>query len=103
MDRIEVDVAETRRERGLGLLGHPPLGPGQGLLLPRCRSIHTFGMREDIDAILLDRSYLVLRVIRMPPRRVLLPRRRVRHILEVRPGDGPAIGMRLGLSPAAPE
>ena len=76
-----------------GLLGRNKLGPDEALLLERTRSVHTFGMRFEIDAALLDRDFVVRAVVRMPPRRVLLPRRGVRHVLElvggadVRPGD----------------
>ena len=83
-----VDVPETGRERARGLVGRDALAPHQGLLLRRCRSIHTFGMRFAIDAILLDRDARVLAIVPMPPWRVLLPRPRVRHILEVAAGRG---------------
>ena len=76
-----------------GLLGRSELAPDEALLLERTRSVHTFGMRFEIAAALLDRDFVVRAAVRMPPRRVLLPRRDVRHVLElagdaeVRPGD----------------
>lgn len=87
-----VDVPGTGRERARGLLGRGALAPHEGLLLRRCRSVHTFGMRFAIDAILLDRHDRVIAIVRMPPGRVLLPRRGVRHILEVAAGRGALIG-----------
>jgi hypothetical protein len=54
------------------------------MLFRRCRSVHTFGMRRPIAVVTLDAGLQVLAVIVMPPRRLLLPRRRVRHILECR-------------------
>jgi uncharacterized membrane protein (UPF0127 family) len=83
-----VDVPETGRERARGLMGRGALAPHEGLLLRRCRSVHTFGMRFAIDAILLDRQDRVLAIVRLSPRRVLLPRPGVRHILEVAEGRG---------------
>jgi uncharacterized membrane protein (UPF0127 family) len=83
-----VEVPETGRERARGLMGRDGLAPHQGLLLRRCRSVHTFGMRFAIDAVLLDRDDRVLAIVPMPPRRVLLPRPGVRHILEVAAGRG---------------
>jgi uncharacterized membrane protein (UPF0127 family) len=86
-------VPTTRRERLTGLIGRRCLAPGEALLLERTRSIHTFGMRFSILAALLDDDLAVLDVRRMPPNRLLLPRRRVRHVLEcseqaeVLPGD----------------
>src|SRR5688500_18191769 len=50
----DLPVASTRRARllGLALLSHATAGPG--LLIPGCRSIHTFGMRFPIDVVFLD-------------------------------------------------
>jgi uncharacterized protein len=45
-------------------------------------------MRFAIDAVLLDRDDRVVEVVRLPPGRILLPRPRVRHILEVAAGRG---------------
>lgn len=86
------------------------LEPDEALLLVRTRSVHTFGMRFAIVAVLLDRDWVVRAVVRMPPRRVLLPRRRVRHVLEVganadlRQGDRlTTSGRRAPRSPDYPE
>jgi hypothetical protein len=65
----------------------------EALLLVRTRSVHTFGMRFAIVAALLDRDWIVRVVVRMQPRRVILPRPGVHDVLEladsadVRPGD----------------
>ncbi len=55
------DVASTRvpvavdlRSRLLGLAWLRAGRAGEGLLIPRCRSIHTFGMRFAIDVVFLD-------------------------------------------------
>jgi hypothetical protein len=78
-------------------VGRAPLARRDGLLLERCRSVHTLGMRYPIDAVLLDRSFRVVAVVPMAARRVLLPRPGVRHILEVAAGEGPPEGSRLRL------
>jgi hypothetical protein len=50
-------------------------------------------MRFAISAVLLDRDLRVVQVKRLPPRRLLLPRRGVHHVLEcavdvdLSPGD----------------
>jgi len=91
--RLRASLPESRLERVRGLLGRASLAPDEALLLERTRSIHTFAMRFAITAALLDREWIVLAVVRMRPRRVLLPRPRVRHVLELsegadlRPGD----------------
>lgn len=51
---VTVPVATTRRARLLGLALLPRERAGPGLLLPRCRSVHTFGMRFDLDLVFLD-------------------------------------------------
>lgn len=91
--RLTAMVAESRWERIRGLIGRTRLDPREALLLERTRSIHTFGMRFPIAVALLDGRHVVQAVLRMPPGRLLRPRRGVRHVLElavdgdVRPGD----------------
>jgi uncharacterized protein len=85
---LVVWIPETLRERARGLLGRSELEPNEGLLLERSRSVHTFGMRFPIDAVLLDRDDRVIDVVRLSPNRVLLPRTHVRSVLEVAAGEG---------------
>jgi uncharacterized membrane protein (UPF0127 family) len=77
---VEAELAERTVERVRGLIGS---SPGRALVLPRTRSVHTFGMRRAIDVVLLDAEARVLDVVRLPPRRLLLPRRGVRRVLEM--------------------
>jgi len=84
--RWRTQVPTTGRERTRGLSGRDGLAPGHAMLFQRCRSVHTFGMGFPIDAVLLDRGLRVVAVVTMPPRRLLLPRSRVRHILECAAG-----------------
>ncbi|MDP9331549.1 MAG: DUF192 domain-containing protein [Actinomycetota bacterium] len=77
-----VDVPESWRERTRGLIGARALGPHHAMLLERCRSVHTFGMRLPIDVVFLDRDLLVVDVRRVDPGRLTLPRLRARHVLE---------------------
>ena len=92
--RWQVRTPSRRRERVRGLLGWQYLDPTEGLLL-RARSIHTVGMRRSIDAVVLDAQLRVIDVILLRPGRVLLPRRRVRYVMETRPGSGLRPGDRL--------
>lgn len=55
-------VADTPLLRLRGLVGRPPLEPGEGLLLRPCNSVHTIGMRSAIDVLFCDRDLQVLRV-----------------------------------------
>ena len=52
---LEVPVAVGLRARLLGLAGLEREQAGPGLLIPRCSSVHTFGMRFALDLVFLDR------------------------------------------------
>lgn len=79
----EVFVAVGPRARLLGLAWLPVERAGSGLLIPRCASVHTFGMRFDLDVVFLDGAGRVLaRHLAVPPRRLLCDRR-ARAVLEI--------------------
>jgi len=80
--RLLAEIPTGRWERVRGLLGRDDLPSGRGLLLEHARSVHTIGMRRPIRVALLDRRLTVLSVLLVPPGRLVLPRRRVRHVLE---------------------
>jgi hypothetical protein len=46
--------------------------------------------------VMLDRRWRTIRVIRVAPGRVLLPRPRVHHVLETTAGNGEALSRALG-------
>ena len=64
---VAVPVATGFRSRllGLALLGRERAGPG--LLIPRCRSVHTFGMRFPIDIVFLDSAGREIRRLEAVP------------------------------------
>lgn len=57
-----VEVADRGAKRRKGLLGRDGLGPGEGLWIVPCESVHTFGMRFPIDLVYLDRKKRVRKV-----------------------------------------
>jgi uncharacterized membrane protein (UPF0127 family) len=66
-----VPVATTRRARLLGLAFLERWEAGEGLLIPRCRGVHTFGMRFALDLVFLDGTGRVIELRRsVPPRRL---------------------------------
>jgi hypothetical protein len=78
----EIFVAERPWDRLVGLAGRPAMPPGTALLIPRCRSVHTFGMRFALDVLFVtieDRS-LVVHDARycVPPRRIVRASRAAR-------------------------
>lgn len=81
-------VAAGFRSRLLGLSRCDRTQGRPGLLIPRCSSIHTFGMRFDLDVYFLDSGGRVIAVRRrVPPRRVVWCREAA-AVLEVPAGEG---------------
>jgi uncharacterized membrane protein (UPF0127 family) len=65
-------VAKDFRTRLRGLAFRDRAEAGPGLLLPRCSSVHTFGMRFELDVFFLDEAGRIIDARRrVPPRRVL--------------------------------
>jgi hypothetical protein len=80
---LTVPVAVGFRGRSLGLAGLELAQAGSGLLIPRCTSVHTFGMRFELDLFFLDRHDRPFAVCsRVPPRR-LAWRRGAAAVLEI--------------------
>jgi uncharacterized protein len=84
-----VPVALSRRARVLGLALLDRRSAGAGLLLPGCRSVHTFGMRFPLDLIFLDLELHQVSMRRaVPPGRIVFERQ-AKAVLEL-PADEPA-------------
>jgi uncharacterized protein len=79
-----VEVAERRRDRARGLLGRN--GVDGALLLRPARSVHSFGMRFDLDVAFCDGDLEVLEVRSLARNRVTLPVWRARCVLEAEQG-----------------
>ena len=92
---LQLPVATTCRARLLGLAHLNRGAAGPGILLPGCRSIHTFGMRFPIDVLFLDdEGRAVERHDAVGPRRVLTCRhaRAVAELPAGAGGEGAAVG-----------
>ena len=61
---VRAEVAKSLFQRVRGLIGRKALAPGTGLLILRCKAIHTFFMRFPIDATFLDRSGAAVKTVR---------------------------------------
>jgi len=53
------EEANTAHKQRNGLLGKTSLNPGEGLLIPWCDSIHTYGMQFPIDILFLDGAVVI--------------------------------------------
>ena len=88
--------------RLLGLAGLASLPAGNGLVLDRTRSVHTFGMRFSLDLVWL-RDGRVVRIDRCVPPCRLRSCRAADAVLELGAGGAASAGLALGaavLSPA---
>jgi uncharacterized protein len=61
-EELTVLVAEAFRERLLGLAGLRAVPARTALLIPRCRSVHTFGMRFELDVLFVTVDQGSLRI-----------------------------------------
>jgi uncharacterized membrane protein (UPF0127 family) len=67
-----VPVATTRAARLLGLAFLDRMEVEEGLFVPNCRSVHTFGMRFELDLLFLDEHESVVELRRsVPPWRLV--------------------------------
>jgi uncharacterized protein len=84
---IRMHLAHTWRARLLGLALMPDLDPDEALVIPHCTSVHTFGMRFELDVAFVDRRWLPIYVeYGVPPNRVLRSRF-ARSVIEVVAGE----------------
>ncbi len=88
------EVADGFGRRAKGLLGRD--GYDGAMVLPHTRSVHTVGMRFAIDVAFCDRELVVLDVVRVPPLRITLPRRRGRTVVEAEAGAFGRWGLQVG-------
>jgi len=85
---LEVAIAAGLRARWLGLAHLDRERVGTGLLIARCTSIHTFGMRFALDVHFLDGALEPIAVVRdVGPRRIV-SHRAAKAVLEVPAGGG---------------
>jgi uncharacterized protein len=86
-----VPVAATRVSRLLGLALLRAGRAGEGLLIPRCCSVHTFGMRFSLHLIFLDDQLAPISVRGSAPPNRVFRERRADSVLELpvrRPSGG---------------
>ncbi len=84
----EVRLARGPRARLLGLARLDRGVAGAGLLIPRCASVHTFGMRFALDIYFLDGDGSIVQVARRIPAKRVLFCRRAAAVLEIPAAEG---------------
>jgi uncharacterized protein len=83
-----VAVADRPSARAAGLAGMRALPRSTGLLIPGCRSVHTFGMRFPLDLIWLGQDGRIVDVNAAVPPRRFVTRAHARGVVECRAGAG---------------
>jgi uncharacterized membrane protein (UPF0127 family) len=79
-----LEVAESFRERSRGLLGRE--GFEGALLLRPAHQVHSFGMRFPLDVAFCTDDMVVVRTVRLRPRRITRPSVRSRCVIEAEAG-----------------
>jgi uncharacterized membrane protein (UPF0127 family) len=79
-----LEIATSMVDRSRGLLGRD--GIEGALLLRPARSVHTVGMRFDLDVAFCDAELVVLATVTMARWRLGLPRRGAHCVLEAEAG-----------------
>lgn len=87
--------ARTFLSRLRGLQGIPPLGPRDALIIRPCRAIHTFGLKERIDVVFMNRYGVILKLATVAPRRTMMCWR-ASAVVEMACGTATRIGLCVG-------
>lgn len=93
---VAVSITQTARERMRGLLGRNSFPHDEALLLERCGSVHTFGMRFAIDVLFLDRCERIVAIHHDVRRRRMLFNFRATQTLEMPAGAARTLGLAVG-------
>lgn len=79
-----LEIPSDRRGKAKGLLRRD--GFDGAILLRGARSVHTFGMKFDLDVALLDGDNVVIKTLRLHRNRISAPIVRARAVLEAAAG-----------------
>lgn len=93
----QLRVADSFFSRFIGLMGKSSFQAGEGLLLTRCKSVHTCFMRFPIDIVFLnDESVVIHAVHRLAPWRFTSIVKGTKCVLELPAGTVEKASIRVG-------
>jgi len=82
-----IQKADSFVKKTVGLLNRNGLSFDEGLILEKCNSIHSFGMKFDFDAIYLDNDNKVVKLIEnIKPNRLMPIVFKAQKVLETTAG-----------------
>ena len=88
-----LEMTESFAERAKGLMGRD--GCEGALHLSGARGAHTAGMKFPLDVAFLSTDLIVLRIVRLSPWRIALPRPSARSVLQAEAGALERWGVRV--------
>lgn len=92
----DAQIADTFFKRFKGLLGTKKLEHGKGLVIRPCNSIHTVGMKYDIDVLFIDKDDYVVKIsAKMPACRIAVCQKSD-CVIELPAGTVSSTGTKLG-------
>lgn len=86
--------ATDRKARAHGLLGRS--GVDGAFVIAPCRSVHSIGMKFDLDIAFLDATGIVLKVTRLRRNRIGMPVWKARTVVEAEAGAFARWGVQIG-------
>ena len=89
-----LEIPDRHARRARGLIGRD--GIEGAMLFRSCRSVHSIGMRFDLDVAFLDADDVIIRMLRLRRWRVTLPVRGARSVLEAEAGAFGRWELRIG-------
>lgn len=86
--KFNLELKSSFFQKFRGLLGVQYLGEGQGIILSKCKQIHTFGMKFSIDVIVLDKKGLIIDFVgSVEPNKISRYYRKAYYIIELATGN----------------
>lgn len=61
---LKIKIAKSFFSRFMGLMGKKSLSKETGLLIAPCQSIHMMFMRFSIDAVYIDKNFVIKKIVR---------------------------------------
>ena len=98
-NEVRVAIAVRPSARLAGLAGMRELPPRTGLLIPDCRSVHTYGMRFALDLIWLDEDGAIVDVTANVRPGELVRVRNARAVVEAQAPSGARFFAALAAAP----
>jgi len=80
--KLKLKICNNFFNRFIGLMFKKDFN--YGLCFPKCNSIHTFFMKEEIDVIMTDKNYNILYVFKnFKPNKIILPKKNIYYTFEL--------------------